>query len=93
MITPIRGRKLSTPEYNIEKGLIRNDNPDKGTETQGYFFSSDFRHSIRNDNPDKGTETLKSPDSFALEYQIRNDNPDKGTETHSFFISFLRSRN
>ncbi len=34
MITPIRGRKLEVEELgNPDRGGIRNDNPDKGTET------------------------------------------------------------
>ena len=36
--------------------LIRNDNPDKGTETKLLHLSSNSV-TIRNDNPDKGTET------------------------------------
>ena len=37
--------------------MIRNDNPDKGTETlMVYMVSTDYTV-IRNDNPDKGTET------------------------------------
>ena len=37
--------------------MIRNDNPDKGTETISDIQNwSSFRE-IRNDNPDKGTET------------------------------------
>ena len=33
MITPIRGRKHTMPQMAINKNMIRNDNPDKGTET------------------------------------------------------------
>ena len=33
MITPIRGRKRSMFKFNIVSFSIRNDNPDKGTET------------------------------------------------------------
>ena len=38
--------------------LIRNDNPDKGTETGvvDYILKVGYKK-IRNDNPDKGTET------------------------------------
>ena len=40
---------------------IRNDNPDKGTETIKNLASKKHRrHMIRNDNPDKGTETLNT---------------------------------
>ena len=38
MITPIRGRKLAldmSSVYNVPE--IRNDNPDKGTETQQHL--------------------------------------------------------
>ena len=37
---------------------IRNDNPDKGTETLGKGFLREVAAEIRNDNPDKGTETI-----------------------------------
>ena len=37
--------------------VIRNDNPDKGTETQEYLLLKATNLLIRNDNPDKGTET------------------------------------
>ena len=38
MITPIRGRKLLYEKPNIKPIYIRNDNPDKGTETFFKFF-------------------------------------------------------
>ena len=38
--------------------VIRNDNPDKGTETNySEPVTADVSSQIRNDNPDKGTET------------------------------------
>ena len=38
--------------------MIRNDNPDKGTETfSTSFIVATLPNMIRNDNPDKGTET------------------------------------
>ena len=37
--------------------MIRNDNPDKGTETYSYYLLRAVSSMIRNDNPDKGTET------------------------------------
>ena len=37
--------------------LIRNDNPDKGTETSFIVSINAIIFMIRNDNPDKGTET------------------------------------
>ncbi len=37
--------------------MIRNDNPDKGTEgTAGVESQAGYVAEIRNDNPDKGTE-------------------------------------
>ena len=59
MITPIRGRKRVTflPQDNVK--FIRNDNPDKGTETVGVLeVVMEIVKVIRNDNPDKGTETF-----------------------------------
>ena len=38
--------------------LIRNDNPDKGTET--VYAPVLEPQQIRNDNPDKGTETFSN---------------------------------
>ena len=60
--------------------MIRNDNPDKGTETK-LNLRLQSANQIRNDSPDKGTETKHL--ELALSYcdTIRNDNPDKGTET------------
>ena len=58
MITPIRGRKLVLIELVPSKLLIiRNDNPDKGTETVQNSIVKEILRRIRNDNPDKGTET------------------------------------
>ena len=57
MITPIRGRKLSSMVSFIISGVIRNDNPDKGTETVVFQSFPCRLKAIRNDNPDKGTET------------------------------------
>ena len=37
--------------------MIRNDNPDKGTEIPSTRTDAYCKLSIRNDNPDKGTET------------------------------------
>ena len=60
--------------------MIRNDNPDKGTETL-LWLSLSCGWYIRNDNPDKGTETDTPPYLYFVQLTIRNDNPDKGTET------------
>ena len=60
MITPIRGRKhisFILPSSFIFP--IRNDNPDKGTETRPWQRDGG-RAAIRNDNPDKGTETERN---------------------------------
>ena len=62
--------------------MIRNDNPDKGTET--VHSKQDLTllvNGIRNDNPDKGTETPGDLSKAFVALMIRNDNPDKGTET------------
>ena len=62
--------------------MIRNDNPDKGTETLQLAFPAVFlSRQIRNDNPDKVTETTTFRNNRMPMYWIRNDNPDKGTET------------
>ena len=81
MITPIRGRKLNCFHCCHHNNLIRNDNPDKGTETLLEVLCADVQVSIRNDNPDKGTETTGTIAMLGLSSLIRNDNPDKGTET------------
>ena len=61
--------------------MIRNDNPDKGTETNTKQIKNSYCR-IRNDNPDKGTETKAiAANSVEIIRKIRNDNPDKGTET------------
>ena len=41
----------------VAESPIRNDNPDKGTETINLLKCQCQLLSIRNDNPDKGTET------------------------------------
>ena len=86
MITPIRGRKLFYQKV-IQNfaSVIRNDNPDKGTETDILPDNAIEGYKIRNDNPDKGTETrnLWQYNHYICE-MIRNDNPDKGTETETY---------
>ena len=57
MITPIRGRKRIISAMLPPYSGIRNDNPDKGTETPTGLLYSFSSIPIRNDNPDKGTET------------------------------------
>ena len=62
--------------------MIRNDNPDKGTETIPVSHAPKLsKIQIRNDNPDKGTETQDRNLALLLIYEIRNATPDKGTET------------
>ena len=69
MITPIRGRKPGIL-FNImyATSSIRNDNPDKGTETIAVLCKCPFiqKYMIRNDNPDKGTETPLSFNALKL---------------------------
>ena len=62
---------------------FRNNNPDKGTETQLYsgVLTKYVEASFRNNNPDKGTETKNLQCTFFLR-KFRNNNPDKGTETN-----------
>ena len=93
MITPIRGRKRKRQWKQAQAvSPIRNDNPDKGTETGKHSCVRPFQTAIRNDNPDKGTETISGFSANILcSFLIRNDNPDKGTETREVFLSFSRS--
>ena len=59
MITPIRGRKLRW-KLGVLATLIvlKDDNPDKGTETTIYIISIIKKFiMLKDDNPDKGTET------------------------------------
>ena len=82
MITPIRGRKPTGQQDSTYKQEIRNDNPDKGTETKSVALLPLLKMPIRNDNPDKGTETYAlCSGKGKTRSTIRNDNPDKGTET------------
>ena len=57
IITPIRGRKQfsSRMERDYQKEF-RNNNPDKGTETE-HDMADVLGNVFRNNNPDKGTET------------------------------------
>ena len=49
---------FQAPFYGAWQGVgIRNDNPDKGTETRSATKFLLISNVIRNDNPDKGTET------------------------------------
>ena len=82
MITPIRGRKLNNCYINtVFFQQIRNDNPDKGTETT---LSKNLRKSnswLEMITPIRGRKPIIARLSLTSEYLIRNDNPDKGTET------------
>ena len=50
---------FQAPFYGAWQGVgIRNDNPDKGTETDYILQEVSYTLRIRNDNPDKGTETI-----------------------------------
>ena len=64
MITPIRGRKLRWTAISPYPCGFRNDNPDKGTETDSELAKANLRRTFRNDNPDKGTETNKNRTLF-----------------------------
>ena len=59
MITPIRGRK---PVPEVDKILapyaLKDDNPDKGTETDYSDLLKISFFELKDDNPDKGTETI-----------------------------------
>ena len=51
---------LSPVLWGLARGRIRNDNPDKGTETSlAVKEHTIYIIVIRNDNPDKGTETKR----------------------------------
>ena len=57
---------------------MKDDNPDKGTETY-----EDKLDGLKDDNPDKGTETGKLTSFMSsLMSELKDDNPDKGTETN-----------
>ena len=85
MITPIRGRKLLiTTCLSIKvSNSLKDDNPDKGTETVDLRLSYEAYSRLKDDNPDKGTETVSLMlYSIKTLYKLKDDNPDKGTETH-----------
>ena len=61
MITPIRGRKRRHIVQSPHIHLLKDDNPDKGTETTpAAFTTSATPLALKDDNPDKGTETVKA---------------------------------
>ena len=85
MITPIRGRKLlkiTKPKKGASK-WIRNDNPDKGTETRSSFFIPSFSYlRLEMITPIRGRKQISTVlEDVNSPIRIRNDNPDKGTET------------
>ena len=58
---------------------IRNDNPDKGTETKslmGMNWTADIL--IRNDNPDKGTETIEAIHNGFINLRLEMITPIRG---------------
>ena len=70
--------------YSLE---LKDDNPDKGTETNSNFDKTnevDYAL-LKDDNPDKGTETIRSHMLMQHPFQLKDDNPDKGTETYPFY--------
>ena len=83
MITPIRGRKLSLGVSLPFSGiLIRNDNPDKGTETSNPKIVPYFPTKIRNDNPDKGTETVVLPNNMLTPSGLEMITPIRGRKQY-----------
>ena len=58
MITPIRGRKQYKCPFTSSTAFssLKDDNPDKGTETLAEHFKT-LVAKLKDDNPDKGTET------------------------------------
>ena len=65
---------------------LKDDTPDKGTETQlnnpiWIAFSL-----LKDDTPDKGTET-RSCREKGCQCLLKDDTPDKGTETLAFSAS------
>ena len=88
MITPIRGRKhIIGEEINLSFKVLKDDNPDKGTETSFVGYAPQNQASLKDDNPDKGTETDALTRMHALISLLKDDNPDKGTETCSMCYS------
>ena len=85
MITPIRGRKLMLRLSLLPTlcFLIRNDNPDKGTETDCKGSWSIVLAALRLEmiTPIRGRKPIDADGLFNTTSKIRNDNPDKGTET------------
>ena len=72
--------------------MIRNDNPDKGTEIIMDSIQQIQDGTIRNDNPDKGTEIYGIRTYVSKHnHMIRNDNPDKGTEIILDISAFISS--
>ena len=86
MITPIRGRKRNTTDSPAGAEPLKDDNPDKGTETLSYWVIHIFglSYPLKDDNPDKGTETNIQTMKFLYIELLKDDNPDKGTETIKF---------
>ena len=84
MITPIRGRKHESYQDNPEWYGLKDDNPDKGTETRMINLKLSPSILLKDDNPDKGTETFLSISDLKVENfsPLKDDNPDKGTETY-----------
>ena len=74
----------------VENIIIRNDNPDKGTETMQCAYYLCYLISLEMITPIRGRKHLTAL-SMTSTLIIRNDNPDKGTETikniHSEFLT------
>ena len=82
MITPIRGRKaIHSCTALAFANMIRNDNPDKGTEGGlPKRMLQPLEQRLEMITPIRGRKLLSSPSPSSPGFPIRNDNPDKGTE-------------
>ncbi len=93
MITPIRGRKaIHSCTALAFANMIRNDNPDKGTEGGlPKRMLQPLEQRLEMITPIRGRKYVKRGDILLYEFQIRNDNPDKGTEDYLHVSTALLS--
>ena len=61
--------------------MIRNDNPDKGTETLSMSYLEGLYNRLEMITPIRGRKQVFACGDPGQLPPIRNDNPDKGTET------------
>ena len=64
--------------------MFRNNNPDKGTETELTLSRKQVSGCLEIITPIRGRK-LSLPTGSLLSLVFRNNNPDKGTETNSKF--------